>query len=247
MLDQGAVLVTGAAVGIGRAIAEAFARQGDPVVIADVDVEGAERTAHDFVEQGWDATAAGMDVTDVPQVRSVVAALDAARPLRAVVANAGVAFQRPTEDVEPDEFDRLMAVNVRGVFFVMQAALRCMLPRESGSIVAISSTSGFTASTGQMVAYDASKAAVRMLVSATAKEVAARGVRVNAVAPGTVETDLTRALATQDQLARLASTRVPMGRLGLPREIADACVFLASDAASYVTGHTLVVDGGWLA
>lgn len=247
MIDQGAVLVTGAAVGIGRSIAEAFARIGDSVIVADIDVEGAERTAGHFVVQGWDATAVGMDVTDVPQVRAVMAQLDAARPLRAVVANAGVAFQKPTEDVEPEEFDRLMAVNVRGVFFVMQAALRCMLPRESGSIVAISSTSGFTASTGRMVAYDASKAAVRMLVSATAKEVASSGVRVNAVAPGTVATDLTRALASPDQLAQLATTRVPMGRLGLPSEIGDACVFLASDSASYVTGHTLVVDGGWLA
>jgi NAD(P)-dependent dehydrogenase (short-subunit alcohol dehydrogenase family) len=98
-----------------------------------------------------------------------------------------------------------------------------------------------------MAAYDASKAAVRMLTQAAAREVAASGVRVNAVAPGTVETELTRGLATREQLADLARERVPLGRLGTPAEIAAAVVFLASDEASYVTGTTLVVDGGWLA
>jgi NAD(P)-dependent dehydrogenase (short-subunit alcohol dehydrogenase family) len=140
-----------------------------------------------------------------------------------------------------------MAVNVRGVFFVMQAALRALVPRGAGSVVNVASTSAFTASTGPMAAYDASKAAVRMLTQAAAREVAASGVRVNAVAPGTVETELTRGLATREQLADLARERVPLGRLGTPAEIAAAVVFLASDEASYVTGTTLVVDGGWLA
>ena len=98
-----------------------------------------------------------------------------------------------------------------------------------------------------MAVYDASKAAVRMLTQAAAREVAVTGVRVNAVAPGTVETDLTLGLATIGELAALAASRVPMGRLGLPEEIAAAVAFLSSDAASYVTGHVLVVDGGWLA
>lgn len=247
MVDHGAVLVTGSAAGIGRGIAEGFARQGDAVIIADIDGEAARETASRFSDSGWNATAVCLDVTDVGQVRSVIADADRERPLRAVVANAGVAFQRPMEDVEPEDFDSLMAVNVRGVFFVIQAALRCMLPRGNGSIVAIASTSAFTASTRHMVAYDASKAAVRMIVSAAAKEVGTRGVRINGVAPGTVETQLTRSLASHQQLAELAIARVPMGRLGLPSEIADACTFLASDRATYISGHTLVVDGGWLA
>ena len=108
------------------------------------------------------------------------------------------------------------------------------------------STSSFTASTGPMVVYDASKATVRMLTQAAAREVAATGVRVNAIAPGTIETDLMRGLATAAELETLAAQRVPMGRLGRPEEIAAAVAFLSSDAASYITGHVLVADGGWL-
>ena len=111
----------------------------------------------------------------------------------------------------------------------------------------VCSTSGFTASTGPMTVYDASKGAVRLLTQAAAREVAPRGIRVNAVAPGTVETDLTLALASPEQLESLGATRVPLGRLGRPEEIAAAVVWLASDAASYVTGPVLVTDGGWLA
>jgi len=245
--DPRGSLVVGGAKGIGRAITQALAARGDDVVVADVDARAAQELVDELQGGGLSACFEELDVTDVEQVRAVVAAADAARPLGTVVANAGIAFARPLEDVEPEEYDRLMAVNVRGVFFVVQAALRAMAPRRRGSIVTVCSTSGFTASTGAMTAYDASKGAVRLLTQAAAREAAPSGVRVNAVAPGTVETDLTLGLASADELAALGASRVPLGRLGRPEEIASAVAFLASEAASYVTGHVLVADGGWLA
>ena len=245
--DPRGSLVVGGAKGIGRAIAQALAARGDDVVVADVDARTAQELVDELQDGGLSARVEELDVTDVERVRAVVAAADAASPLGTVVASAGIAFARPLTDVEPDEYDRLMAVNVRGVFFVVQAALRAMAPRRRGSIVTVCSTSGFTASTGAMTAYDASKGAVRLLTQAAAREAAPSGVRVNAVAPGTVETDLTLGLASADELATLGASRIPLGRLGRPEEIASAVAFLASEAASYVTGHVLVADGGWLA
>jgi NAD(P)-dependent dehydrogenase (short-subunit alcohol dehydrogenase family) len=240
-------LVVGGANGIGRAIALALAARGDDVVVADVDEIGAASCAEEVRGAGGSARSVELDVTHVGRIREVVAAVDVETPLGTVVANAGVAFARPLAEVEPEEYDSLMAVNVRGVFFVVQAAVRAMAPRRCGSIVTVCSTSGFTASTGPMAAYDASKGAVRLLTQAAAREVAAIGVRVNAVAPGTVETGLTLALASPEELATLAATRVPLGRLGRSEEVAAAVGFLSSSEASYVTGHVLVVDGGWLA
>ena len=239
--------VTGGARGLGRAIATALARRGDAVTIADLDAELAEYTAAELRAEGSNATSVALDVADATAVAAAIAAADAGTPLGTLVNNAGVGFSTPLVDVTPEQFDRLMAINLRAVFFGIQAAARVMIPRGTGSIVNLASTSGFTASTTPMVPYDTSKGAVRMLTVSAARELAPSGVRVNAVAPGTIDTELTRSLAVDpDALDRLVARRIPLGRLGAPEDIAAAVAWLSSDDASYVTGHTLVVDGGWL-
>lgn len=240
-------LVTGGARGIGRAIVERLAGRGDIVYLADVDGPAAQASAADLVSRGLDVRSVELDVCDVDAVAATIARIDAEQPLGTVVNNAGVGFITPLVEVTPEQFDGLMRVNLRGVFFVLQAAARAMRPRRAGSIVNLASTSSFTASTTPMVPYDTSKGAVRMLTVAAARELAPMGIRVNAVAPGTVDTDLTRSLSDDpDALERLAATHIPMGRLGGADEIAAAVDYLSSNDASYVTGHVLVVDGGWL-
>jgi NAD(P)-dependent dehydrogenase (short-subunit alcohol dehydrogenase family) len=241
-----AALVTGGARGIGRAIAETLAGRGDRTTVADIDLDEAETTAAELRERGLNVHAVALDVTDTSQISEVFQQVDGEESLTTVVCNAGIGFITALVDTTEEEYDRLMAVNVKGVFFVMQAALRRMVPRGSGSVVVISSTSGFTSSTKPMAIYDASKAAVKMFTVSAAREVAESGVRVNAVAPGTVGTDLIKAIMSPEAQAKLIDDRIPYGRLAEPKEIADAVEFLSSERAAYVTGHTLVVDGGWL-
>ena len=232
---------------VGRAIAERLARRGDVVFIADVDGTAAEATAAALRSAGLDVRGLELNVADAASVAVAVERIDDEEPLGTVVNNAGIGFVTPLVDITPEQFDTLMGVNLRGVFLVLQAAAKRMIPRGHGAIVNLASTSSFTASTTPMVPYDTSKGAVRMLTIAAARELAATGVRVNAVAPGTVNTDLTRSLSDDpDALDQLAATHIPVGRLGRPEEIAAAVDFLSSDDASYVTGHVLVVDGGWL-
>lgn len=239
--------VTGGARGIGRAIVTALARRGDTVFLADLDGQLATATAGELTADGLDVRPVTLDVTDVAATLDAVAAADAQVPLGTLVNNAGIGFSEPLVEVSPQRFDRLMAVNLRAVFFGIQAAARAMGPRGHGTVVNLASTSGFTASTTPMVPYDTSKGAVRMLTTSAAHELAAVGIRVNAVAPGTIDTELTRSLATDpDALAVLARTHIPLGHLGAPEDIAAAVAWLSSPAACYVTGHTLVVDGGWL-
>lgn len=240
-------LVTGGARGIGRGIVTALAARGEAVFVADLDGEEAARLAAELTAAGHDVHPLTLDVTDVDALTAAVTAVDAHAPLEVMVNNAGIGFAGPLAETTPEAFARLMAVNVTAAFFGVQAAARVMRPRGRGSIVNLSSTSGFAASSSPMVAYDTSKAAVRRLTASAARELAPSGIRVNAVAPGTIDTGITLALTPdRSDLDDLVARRIPIGRLGTPEDIAAAVVWLTSSEAAYVTGHTLVVDGGRL-
>jgi NAD(P)-dependent dehydrogenase (short-subunit alcohol dehydrogenase family) len=237
-------LVTGAGQGIGREIARAFAAAGARVIVADrnrdSDVTVADELGGFFVE---------LDVTDSGAVRSAVDSLVADHgPIAILVNNAGIVRNTPAESTSDEDWRDVFRVNVDGVFWCCREVGRTMLEAGGGSIINIASMSGLVANKPQpQAAYNASKAAVIMLTKSLAAEWAGRGVRVNAIAPGYVATELTlKGMGNPDWREEwLRST--PMGRVAEPAEIAPAAVYLASDASSYVTGSVLVIDGGYTA
>ncbi len=245
--DGKVAIVTGAGRGMGRAVASRFGREGARVVVAEVNSEHGEEVASEIRSAGGDATAVQLDVSKPADVRRLfAAAVKRYGAVDIVVNNAGIAVARPLVDYTEEDWDRQMGVNVKGVFFCCQEAARVMIPRRQGKIVNFASTSAFVSSSKPEVAYDTSKGAVRQLTVSVAAELAPHSINVNAVAPGTTATEMTRStLATEEGLAwQLA--RIPMGRVGRPDDIASVVLFLCSPEASYITGHTLVADGGWL-
>jgi NAD(P)-dependent dehydrogenase (short-subunit alcohol dehydrogenase family) len=245
--DGKVALVTGAGRGMGRATALRFGREGARVVVAEVNADHGQEVAGEIRDAGGTAIAVQGDVGKPDEVRRMFA--DAKKHLGEVdilVNNAGIAVARSILDYTEQDWDRQMNVNVKGVFFCCQEAARVMIPKRQGKIVNFASTSAFVSSSKPEVAYDASKGAVRQMTVSIAAELAPHGINVNAVAPGTTATEMTRSsLASEEGLAwQLA--RIPMGRVGQPDDIASVVLFLCSPEASYITGHTLVADGGWL-
>ena len=239
-LDGKTALVTGAAQGIGFEIARGLAEAGAKVIIADLNPATGEAAASSI-----GATFEPLNVTDSGAVQGLAAKLEA---LDVLVNNAGIVRNVPSEDISDADWEVVMSVNVNGLFWCCREFGRKMLDAGSGSIVSTASMSGLISNHPQpQSGYNASKAAVIHLTRSLAGEWAARGVRVNAVAPGYTATPMTILGLETPEWRETWLKETPMGRLAEPREIAPAVLYLASEASSFVTGHTLVVDGGYTA
>jgi 3-oxoacyl-[acyl-carrier protein] reductase len=234
-------LVTGASRGIGRAVAATLAAQG-AVVVAAARGDNARETAAALNASGGCAEAVTLDVTDAAAVERLPGEIASRHGrLDIVVSNAGIARDQLLMRMKRHDWDEVLATNLTASFVLAQAAIRPMLKQRGGRIITISSVVGQTGNAGQ-TNYAASKAGLIGFAKALAREVASRGITVNVVAPGLIDTDMTRAIADKAQADWAA--QVPLARLGTPEDVAAAVCFLASDEASYITGHVLAVNGG---
>lgn len=239
-------IVTGSGRGIGRAIARRFAAEGARIVVADVNREKASAVAADLTAAGTSALAVHVDITNPSQVESLVGeTLAHFKGLDILVNNAGVGLNQPFLTTTLEDWDRQLRVNLTGTFLCAQAAARVMVRQGAGRIVNIASISGQRGGQGR-AAYGASKAGVILLTRVMAVELAGHGINVNAIAPGPVVTDMSNGTHTE-ATRRSYHDRIPLQRYGTEPEIAAAAVFLASEEASFVTGHVLNVDGGFQA
>jgi 3-oxoacyl-[acyl-carrier protein] reductase len=236
-------IVTGAARGIGRAIAARLGRGGASLALCDVLADAVDETAatlaqeHDVPARGY-----AVDVADAAAVNAFVArVVEDFGSVDILVNNAGIARDRPLFRMSDEDFELVLRVNLFGAFYFCRAAGRVMAKQGAGKIVNVSSVIGVMGNPGQ-ANYAASKAGVIALTKTVAKELAGRGVNVNAVAPGFIETEMTAALAPEIRAAYLKL--IPAGRYGTPEDVADVVAFLASEASSYLTGHLLFADGG---
>jgi 3-oxoacyl-[acyl-carrier protein] reductase len=234
-------LVTGSSRGIGRAVARQLAQQG-AIVVAAARGDHANPVAREITAAGGRAEAVALEVTDRVSVeRTIADVLSHHGRLDVLVNNAGITRDQLLLRMKPADWDDVIATNLTGTFMCVQAVMRPMMKQRSGRIIAVSSVVGQTGNAGQ-ANYAASKAGLIGFAKSMAREVASRGITVNVVAPGVIDTDMTRALG--DDVRDKWSAQVPLGRLGTPEEVAAAVCFLASDEASYITGHVLAVNGG---
>ncbi len=235
-------IVTGAGRGLGRAIAETLAAAAAKVACVDVNADGLAEVTGAIQSAGGTAEAFACDVTDSRRVGEVVnEVVKKWGGLHILVNNAGITRDSLIMRMKDDQWDSVIAINLRGTFLFTRAAARPMMKGRTGRIINIASVAGLMGNPGQ-TNYSASKAGVIGLTRTVARELAARNVTVNAIAPGFIATEMTDALG--EDILTGVKKQIPLGRLGDPQDIADAVLFLASDAAGFITGQVLTVDGG---
>jgi NAD(P)-dependent dehydrogenase (short-subunit alcohol dehydrogenase family) len=242
-LDGKSALIVGAGSGIGEASSHGLAAFGARVVCADVDEEAAENTAGEIHSEGGEAEALQLDMTEPESVRRAVEHVGTPDVL---VSTPSVNVRKPVLEITDEEFDRVVDLNLKGTFRLIRDFGRGMAERGSGSIIAFSSIRGQVVEPGQGV-YAATKAGTVQMLRALAAEVGPRGVRVNAIAPGIVETPLTAQIKDSPDWYDSYAAKSILGRWAEPREMVGMVVYLASEASSYVTGAFMLVDGGWTA
>ncbi|MBL8893740.1 MAG: SDR family oxidoreductase [Rhizobiales bacterium] len=238
-LEGKSALVIGAARGIGEGIAERFVEEGARLVIADVEVDAGKATAKRLGGQFIEIDVSRKEDAE----RAVALTVEEHGGLDILVQNAGIYPWTLIENIEPDEWDRVLAVNLKGVYLAARAALRVMKPKRSGRMIFTSSITGPRVTSPGHGHYSASKAGINGFIKAAALEFANYGITVNGVEPGNILTEGMKAHRSE-AFIRMMEEAVPLGRLGTPRDIANAVLFLASDEAAYITGTTIIVDGG---
>ncbi len=241
-LKDKVALVTGGARGIGRAIALLFAREGADVAIWDVNEQESGKTCADIEALGRKSMALKVDVTNYKQVEeSVNKILDKFAKVDILVNNAGITRDGLLLRMNEADWDAVLSVNLKGPFNCIKAVSKAMIKQRSGKIVNIASIIGIIGNAGQ-ANYSASKGGIIALTKTAARELAARNINVNAVAPGFIQTEMTAKLP--EELREKMQSQIPLGKLGEPIDVAQTCLFLASSDADYITGQTIVVDGG---
>jgi 3-oxoacyl-[acyl-carrier protein] reductase len=235
-------LVTGAAQGIGKAIALALAQEGADIVVSDVNLEEAQKTADQIISLGRNGLAVKANVAVFSEVEDLVnKVIDKFAKIDILVNNAGITRDGLLLRMKEDDWDLVLDINLKGTFNCTKACCRPMLKQKSGKIINVASIIGLIGNAGQ-ANYSASKGGVISLTKSTAKELAAKGINVNAVAPGFIKTRMTEILSEEVKQNLLKA--IPLDRLGEPEDVARAVVFLASDESNYITGQVINIDGG---
>ena len=241
-LDEKTAIVTGAAQGIGKEIACSLAKEGANVVVSDIDVEHAEQTADQIRRMGREALVIKADVSMPEEAANIVEkTIDKLGSLDILVNNAGITRDNFVLRMKNEDWDKVLAINLKGTFNCIKAAAKVMLKQRKGRIVNMASIIGLIGNAGQ-ANYAASKAGVIALTKSCAKEFGSRGINVNAIAPGFISTRMTEVFKEDTKQKMLGN--IPLGRFGLPTDVANLVLFLVSEEANYITGQVINVDGG---